>query len=393
MFTRAAVFLTLRRLGYFVEVLSRDFTCFDASHYGTLLLFDLEDEFHHEEVTKLHDDVAKRGLSLVVWGDWCVAPGGWGSAARRESSAAAPSARRRTSRCAYATLSCRRYNAALVRQLHFFDDNTKDWWDAATGGANLPAMNDLLRPFGLAFGDRVLSGVVHLEGDRIDYRSRSHVFRAPKGARVLHAQLNDEVRVELRACVVARYALPGQLHRPPLAQTRTALLAKAPGRRSDPVADAVVLALVPEEGPSSGRVSVWGDSNCMDQTQSRKLCVNLFQQIMLFAAEGTVSEALQTSTRPLISRLNVRFGKMPEVRSWVAWHLCAKERSSPAFCTHRNAATHRSPGDASQRLPNAPLQPLSSTIGRVMGECADVLRAPPTTNAIVTPEGERIVRS
>ncbi|GBG80421.1 hypothetical protein CBR_g30886 [Chara braunii] len=34
----------------------------------------------------------------------------------------------------------------------------KSWWTPATGGANVPALNDLLKPYGIAFGDTVLNG-------------------------------------------------------------------------------------------------------------------------------------------------------------------------------------------------------------------------------------------
>ena len=42
---------------YYVEVLGRDYTCFDATLYGTLLIVDTEDEFFPEEIEKLVDDV------------------------------------------------------------------------------------------------------------------------------------------------------------------------------------------------------------------------------------------------------------------------------------------------------------------------------------------------
>jgi membrane-bound transcription factor site-1 protease len=34
------------------------------------------------------------------------------------------------------------------------------WWEPLTGGANLPALNDLLAPFGIAFGDKAFFGPV-----------------------------------------------------------------------------------------------------------------------------------------------------------------------------------------------------------------------------------------
>ncbi|VDD81063.1 unnamed protein product [Mesocestoides corti] len=60
----------LRQLGYFVEVLQKPLTCFNASNYGTLMIIDPEDEFAPNEIKKVHTDVHKRGLSLVVFAGW-----------------------------------------------------------------------------------------------------------------------------------------------------------------------------------------------------------------------------------------------------------------------------------------------------------------------------------
>ena len=42
----------------------------------------------------------------------------------------------------------------------FFDENTKQWWFPLTGGSNIPALNDLLSPYRMAFGDRVYDGKI-----------------------------------------------------------------------------------------------------------------------------------------------------------------------------------------------------------------------------------------
>ena len=49
------VFSSLRKQGFFVEVLGRPLTCFDASEYGTLLIVDSEDIFSETEKKKLQD--------------------------------------------------------------------------------------------------------------------------------------------------------------------------------------------------------------------------------------------------------------------------------------------------------------------------------------------------
>ena len=87
---------------------------------GTLLMVDSEEEYFPEEVTKLKRDVEERGLSLVVIGDW--------------------------------------YNVQVMRKIKFYDENTRQWWMPDTGGANVPALNDLLVTWGMAFSDHVYEG-------------------------------------------------------------------------------------------------------------------------------------------------------------------------------------------------------------------------------------------
>lgn len=47
-------YLHLRSKGYFIEVLTGPFTCFDARDYGALLLIDSEEEFFDEEIVKVY---------------------------------------------------------------------------------------------------------------------------------------------------------------------------------------------------------------------------------------------------------------------------------------------------------------------------------------------------
>lgn len=45
-----------------------------------------------------------------------------------------------------------------MKKINFFDDNTRQWWTPATGGSNVPALNDLLKEYGIALGDQILAG-------------------------------------------------------------------------------------------------------------------------------------------------------------------------------------------------------------------------------------------
>ena len=83
------------------------------THTGALLIVDTEEEFFPDEVDKLQRDVNALGLSLVVFADW--------------------------------------YNTDVMTKIKFFDENTRQWWMPSTGGANVPALNDLLRPWNISF--------------------------------------------------------------------------------------------------------------------------------------------------------------------------------------------------------------------------------------------------
>ena len=60
----------LRRAGFHVEALAGNFSSFDASRYGALLLVDPEEPYHPAEARKLVEDVTRRGLGLLVAADW-----------------------------------------------------------------------------------------------------------------------------------------------------------------------------------------------------------------------------------------------------------------------------------------------------------------------------------
>lgn len=102
-------------------------------------------------------DVETRSLSLLVFADW--------------------------------------YNVDTMVKMRFFDDNTRSWWTPATGGANVPALNDLLQPFGIAFGDVILNGNFQLAKSRISCvraPTRRSLISLGKTRSVLWASRSDD---------------------------------------------------------------------------------------------------------------------------------------------------------------------------------------------------------
>lgn len=147
------MYQNLRNAGYYVEVLGAPFTCFDASQYGTLLIVDPEEEYFPEELAKLKRDV-DMGLSLVIFADW--------------------------------------YNATVMKKVKFYDENTRQWWMPDTGGANIPALNDLLVSWGIEFGDRVFEGEFKLGSHDMYYASGSSIAKFPSDGIVISRELKDQ---------------------------------------------------------------------------------------------------------------------------------------------------------------------------------------------------------
>lgn len=205
--------------GYFIDVLGEPFTCFDASDYGTLMVVDSEEEFFAEEIAKLYDDVTQKGLSLVVLADW--------------------------------------YNTDLMEHVKFYDENTRQWWVPATGGANVPALNDLLKPFGIALGDRVYDGEFSVNSKPVSYSSGNAIVQFPRGGRLLPAFLTDQV-----------YEIVNEGSRPKAQEVP-------------------VLGFLPDAG--KGRIVLYGDSNLVDSAHSRRSSLWLAKSIMQFASTGTLS--------------------------------------------------------------------------------------------------------
>ena len=113
---------------------------------GTLLIIDAEEEYFTEEIAKLKRDV-DAGLSVVVFGEW--------------------------------------YNVSVMKKVKFFDENTRQWWIPVTGGANVPALNELLATWGIAFGDTVLEGDFTVGPHDVSYASGTGIVRFPEEGIVL----------------------------------------------------------------------------------------------------------------------------------------------------------------------------------------------------------------
>ncbi|XP_068647633.1 subtilisin-like protease SBT6.1 [Aristolochia californica] len=230
--------------GYYVETLGSPLTCFDADRYGTLLMVDLEEEYFKEEIDKLRDDVINRGLGLAVFADW--------------------------------------YNVDTMVKMRFFDDNTRSWWTAITGGANIPALNELLAPFGIAFGDKILNGDFYAEDEQSHYASGANIVRFPGGGYLHSFQLQDISES---------------------GATRNVLLSSGVTKVQSPI-----LGLVEMGG---GRVAVYGDSNCLDSSHMVANCYWLLKKILDFTGRNVKDSVLFSDSARRSSPLQEDDKQMP----------------------------------------------------------------------------------
>ncbi|XP_023211189.1 membrane-bound transcription factor site-1 protease-like [Centruroides sculpturatus] len=188
--------------------------------HGVLLIVDSEEEYFPEEVAKLKRDIDS-GLSLIVFADW--------------------------------------YNVSVMRKVKFYDENTRQWWMPDTGGANIPALNDLLAPWGMAFGDEVYEGDFTLGNHEMYYASGTSIARFPENGLVIKRSLNNQ-GIEV---------LKGQ------------------AEKVDGVAILGLYQAKPIE--TAGRIAIYGDSNCLDTAHMQKECFWLLEALMQYATTNHMS--------------------------------------------------------------------------------------------------------
>ncbi|XP_018320423.1 membrane-bound transcription factor site-1 protease isoform X2 [Agrilus planipennis] len=211
------MYKNLRNAGYYIEVLGTPYTCFDVSQYGTLLIVDPEEEFFPEEVAKLKRDV-DAGLSIVIFADW--------------------------------------YNVSVMEKVKFYDENTRQWWMPDTGGSNVPALNDLLASWGIAFGDKVFEGSFIFGEHDMYYASGTSIAKFPPEGLLISKKLKDQGRKLLGA------------------ESESELKHEVP----------ILGLLQTKASDTSGRVAVYGDSNCLDTSHLERPCYWMLNAILEYAS-------------------------------------------------------------------------------------------------------------
>ena len=133
-------YLTLSQ-DYYVEVLNEPITCFDSKNYLAYIIADPERAFTKNEVTKLQKDIENRGLSVIVMADWS--------------------------------------DPTMMDKHKFTSEVTSKVWEPVIGGANLKALNTLLKPYGISFKHSSYSGAVVVGEEKFKVESGALIEQFP----------------------------------------------------------------------------------------------------------------------------------------------------------------------------------------------------------------------
>ncbi|KAK4468020.1 hypothetical protein MN116_008198 [Schistosoma mekongi] len=241
----------LRRKNYFIEISTSTFDCFNASNYGTLLIVDPEEEFFPHEVRKLFVDITEKGLSLIVFADW--------------------------------------YNTSVMQSIRFYDTNTRRLWTPDTGGCNLPALNELLQPFNIELGDSVFAGNYRIGHRTVSYHSGSSLKKFP----IQNIGNHNGRGVLLKANLVdigSQFIQHTYQRDTNFKNTELVINLEPNNLRLIPIPDKdptpIILGLwtpIENETNEMGRLSIYGDSDCLSSTHLNSNCFWLLDALLQFS--------------------------------------------------------------------------------------------------------------
>ncbi|KAI8519670.1 Membrane-bound transcription factor site-1 protease [Branchiostoma belcheri] len=298
-------------------------------HRGTLLIVDSEEEFFPEEISKLKRDI-DNGLSVIVIADW--------------------------------------YNVSVMKKVKFYDENTRQWWMPDTGGANVPALNDLMYPWNMAFSDQVYEGDftlgdhdsespqgyvavasgflstgmrnVHrhfsdphlcphswnpedLPAPDVYYASGSSIAKFPEDGIMITQTLKDQGNKVLKqesqtVDTVDREGGRQGCNEVLKQESQTVDTVDREGGRqgcnevlkqeSQTVDTVPILGLYQMTGEEAGRVALYGDSNCLDNSHLQKDCFWLLDALLQYTSHNHMPPVFEQQGSPF-SIMNV---ELPE---------------------------------------------------------------------------------
>nr|CAD7194247.1 unnamed protein product [Timema douglasi] len=209
-------------------------------------------------------------------------------------------------------------------------DASQQWWMPDTGGANIPALNDLLSSWGIALGDRVFEGDFMFGDHDMYYASGTSIARFPKDGIVITHILKDQAhhhqpshfrptQTSLSTPSLQDHPAGSQPARPcskpvgfgpdqslvsrlhltwfPLGFNPNSTRLIGPqgtlggedilGTKSKVTESVPVLGIIQSKASEkSGRVAVYGDSNCLDNSHLQKDCFWMLDALLEYSSMG-----------------------------------------------------------------------------------------------------------
>uniref|UniRef100_A0A8C6P5X6 Membrane-bound transcription factor peptidase, site 1 n=1 Tax=Nothobranchius furzeri TaxID=105023 RepID=A0A8C6P5X6_NOTFU len=203
----------LRSMGYFVEVLGAPITCFDASQYVTRV------------TSSVNTTTSRRKLQHGLCFMFCL-------------------------------FYNRQYGPEKQRR--------PQWWMPDTGGANVPALNELISVWGMAFSDGLYEGDFTLADHDMYYASGCSIARFPEDGIVIAKNLKDQGLEVLKQ--------------------ETAVVEGVP-----------ILGLYQTPSDGGGRIALYGDSNCIDDSHRQKDCFWLLDALLQYTSYSMTPPSLSHS--------------------------------------------------------------------------------------------------
>ncbi|KAL3666115.1 hypothetical protein V7S43_008906 [Phytophthora oleae] len=260
--------------GFFVEILPFEYSCLDLGKYGVVMVVDPEEEFFRDEIVALQAAVKYSNVSLIVFADW--------------------------------------YDNRMLDSLELFDTSTLSKWHAITGGSNIPALNELLQDFHIAFGDGIVySSSISLMDSGNDpsfpYWSGSYLTNFPVGGYLGYIDAVDQSAKNLNGS-------------------------------EKTLKDVPVLGLYEVPSTYGGRIAVFGDSSCLDSSvhPSGKFrnCFGMLRTILRFTNDAVLPPfpaSQDGSASPGLQRLELEFiadktqlHPLVDLQDEDIWHLRAR---------------------------------------------------------------------
>ncbi|XP_059306975.1 subtilisin-like protease SBT6.1 [Lycium ferocissimum] len=187
-------------------------------------------------------------------------------------------------------------------KMRFFDDNTRIWWTLVTGGSNVPALNDLLASFGIAFGNKILNGDFVLNGEQSRYASGTDILKFPRGGYLHSFPFMDSSE----SGATQNILLSG------MAKTDTPILG------------------ILEVG--GGRIAVYGDSNCLDSSHMVTNCYGLLKKMLDFTRRNIKDPMLFSDSGRQEKPLYVDKNQLPTRRTDVNFSAYSRVVGKELLC-------------------------------------------------------------